>query len=469
MLIATMKPTGCEVLRPGVYAIRAAGRKPLVYAPLQGVVLQGNDALCGVFKECNAPAPEVLAGLGLTEHQFATFCMAPQEAQAYMEPRWPETFEPEAVTLFLTQACTMSCSYCYCHGGMGDSMPWERAKAALDLTIGNARRLKRHFTLNLHGGDVGACWPLFQTCVRYVEEQCGTALPYDISLGTNGLYNEEQVRYICEHTHSATLSIDGLPDEHDRYRRTVSGKPTAAAILKTVKIMEESGYRLSFRMTVTTGSVERLPESVEFLCANSAVKLIRAEPMYERGRAQDQALSSPDPWTFIRAFRRAREVAANHQRDLSYSGARVGDLSCSFCSYPNPTFGVTHDGNLTACYEVLHAADPLRDSFFYGSLECDGRLTVDWERVRRIRRTALELRNSCLNCYCAFSCAGGCAAKMLDGRSCSPADTARCIISRELTSDLLLELLEQPRSETAAQNGSCAGQPCRFHRPSGDC
>ena len=469
MLIATMKPTDCEVLRPGVYAVRAAGCKPVVYAPLQGVVLQGNEALCGVFKSRGTPAPEVLAGLGLTEHQFAAFCMAPQEAQAYLEPRWPETFEPASVTLFLTQACTMSCSYCYCHGGKGESMPWERAKAALDLAIGNARRLKRNFSLNLHGGDVGACWPLFQTCVRYVEEQCGTALAYDISLGTNGLYNEEQARYICTHTHSATVSIDGLPDVHDRYRRTVGGKPTAAAVLKTVKIMEASGYQLSFRMTVTAETVERLPESVEFLCANSAVKLIRAEPMYERGRAQDHAMLSPDPWAFIRAFRRASEVAASHQRTLSYSGARVGGLACSFCSYPNPTFGVTHDGNLTSCYEVLHAADPLRDSFFYGSLERDGRLTVDWERVRRIRRTALELRNGCLNCYCAFSCAGGCAAKMLEGRSGSPADPARCIISRELTSDLLIELLEQPGPERATQDSSCAGQPCRRHNSSGDC
>lgn len=469
LLIPTMQPTVYEMLRPGIYAIRAAGSKPLIYAPLQGIVLQGNDALCRIFKGCHSPPPEALAAIGLTEHQFATFCMAPQEAQAYLEPRWPETFEPTDVTLFLTQACTMSCSYCYCHGGKGSSMPWERAKAALDLAIGNARRLKRHFSLNLHGGDVGACWPLFQACVRYVEAQCGTALPYDISLGTNGLYSEEQVRYICEHTHSATVSIDGTPDVHDRYRRTVGGKPTAAAILKTVKIMERRGYRFSFRMTVTAESVDWLPESVDYLCANSAVKLIRAEPMYERGRAQDQALLSPDPWNFIRGFRRAREVAASYQRTLSYSGSRIGGLACSFCSYPNPTFGVTHDGNLTSCYEVLHTDDPLRDSFFYGLLECDGRLTVDWERVRRIRHGALELRNNCLNCFCAFSCAGGCAVKMMDGPSCSPADPARCIISRELTSDLLMELLDPSKPETAAAEGSRASLLCRRHKPVGDC
>lgn len=443
LLIPLMKPTTFKVLRPGIYAVRVAERKPIVYVPLQGVVLQGNDALCKIFEGHNTPAPKVLSELGLTENQFATFCKAPQEGQAYLEPRWPDTFEPTNVTLFLTQACTMSCSYCYCHGGRGNSMPWERAKAALDLTIENARRLKRNFSLNLHGGDVGACWPLFQACVGYVEKQCGTALPYNISLGTNGLYSEEQVRYICEHTQSATVSIDGPPEVHDRFRRTVSGKPTAIAILKTVKIMEETGYQFSFRMTVTAGAVERLPESVEFLCAKCAVKVIRAEPMYERGRAQDQALLSPDPWTFIRAFRQARKVAASHKRVLSYSGARVGGLACSFCSYPNPTFGVTHDGNLTSCYEVLHAADPLRDSFFYGSLECDGRLTLDWERVRRIRRGALELRNNCLNCFCAFSCAGGCAVKMLDRRSSRKTVSARCIISRELTSDLLMELVEQ--------------------------
>ena len=180
-------------------------------------------------------------------------------------------------------------------------------------------------------------------------------------------------------------------------------------------------------------------------------------------------MSSPDPWAFIRAFRKAREVAVHHQRDLSYSGARVGGLACSFCAYPNPTFGVTNDGNLTSCYEVLHADDPLRGVFFYGSLECDGRLTVDWERVRKIRRTTLELRNNCLSCFCAFSCAGGCAAKMLDGRSYRPAETARCIISREMTSDLLMELLEQPIPAMAAQNGSCAEQPCRRHGLHGDC
>ena len=127
----------------------------MVYAPLQGVVLQGNEALCRVFKGSDPPAPETLAALGLTENQFEAFCLTPQEAQAYLEPRWSETFEPTAVTLFLTQACTMSCSYCYCHGGKGGSMPWERAKAALDLAIGNALKVETQFQPE---SARGRCW-----------------------------------------------------------------------------------------------------------------------------------------------------------------------------------------------------------------------------------------------------------------------------------------------------------------------
>lgn len=441
-----------QILKPGVFLIEADGFRPVLFAPLQGLAMEVNQTYVQRF--CAALDGDVSSAgsLGLTPEILESFIQTPPRLAGRLDPKWSSAFEPTNVTVFLTHKCTMRCSYCYCHGGEGRDMPWPVFEHAVKFTADNARRLGRGMNFSVHGGDVGACWSLFQNGVAFAERICAEAgIPLQMTIGTNGFYSDEQARYVAEHVHSATLSVDGAPPVHDRYRQTVNGQPTLDRILRTARIFEEKGITYSVRMTVTDEAVSALPEGVDYICQNTQAKAIRAEPLYCRGRAATRHLRAPDPESFVDAFRKASQVARSHGRELSYSGARLIGVFGSFCSYPEPTFGVTPEGNLTCCYEILHPDDPLRDPFFFGKIAEDGsRMDVDPARVDAIRAWARNRRAECAGCFCVNSCAGDCAAKVMDGALPEDDVPKRCRITRALVYDMIRAVLsgENPNPRT---------------------
>jgi len=431
-----------ESLAPGVFVVSAGDAPLLLYVPLQGLVLEVNAEYITQFRRALAGDRAAAAVIGLSSEELARFSGVPEAMSSVLSPTWPGEFEPTSVTLFLTHKCTLRCTYCYCDGGVGRDMPWPVLERACRFTLENAKCLGRDLRVAFHGGDVGACWPLFVRAVEFIEEVAASVgVRHRFSIGTNGYYTAEQAAYLAAHIHDATVSIDGVASVHDACRVTASGGPSLERVLDTVRIFEREGVGYAIRMTVTAGSVERLVGSVAFLCQHTQACTIRAEPMYVRGRALALALMPPEPDEFVAAFREASAVARSFGRRLTYSGARIEAGAAAFCSYPRPTFGVTPDGDLTCCYEVLHPDDPLREEFFYGHIEPDGSaIVVDAARVDAIREGAARRRAGCAECLCVYSCAGDCAAK-IDGAGDRGPTRARCEITRTLVADLLRSAL----------------------------
>lgn len=448
-----------QVLSPNVFLISGGDSRFVLYAPLRGVIMEVNRAFVERFEKALRGDAEAAAALGLDLAVVEGFIQTPASARRQFEPEWPDAFEPTSVTVFLTHKCTLQCAYCYCHGGEGLDMPWPVFECATRFVLANAKKQGREFRLSYHGGDVGACWPLFVESVAFVERECAAAgVKPVLSLGTNGFYSAAQARYIAEHVGEATVSIDGAPDVHDACRATAAGGPSLARTLETVKVLDEHRVPYSVRMTVTDASLPALAGSVEFICRNTRAGTIRAEPLYSRGRAASSCLRPPEPEAFVAAFRAAHDVARRHGRLLAYSGARLTGVFGSFCSYPSPTFGVTPEGNLTCCYEVLHPGDPLRDPFFYGRIPPDGsRIDVDPQRVAAIRAWARQRRDACADCFCVPACAGDCAAKVMDGALPPDETPRRCRITRALVLDLIRAALAGEKLPVAAGSGRNEG------------
>ncbi|MDO8881197.1 MAG: radical SAM protein [Coriobacteriia bacterium] len=428
-----------QALGDTVFLVSRDGDRPLLYAPLQGLVLEANDAYVERFRAALGADEDAARAIGLEPETVADLARVPDEVRRTFDPVWPEVFEPTSVTLFLTHKCTLRCVYCYCEGGAGRDIDWPVLERAVRFALDNAKRLGRDARVAFHGGDVGACWPLFRRAVEFVEaESAAAGVKTSMSIGTNGFYTEEQAAYIAAHIASATVSIDGTPTVHDRSRITPGGGPSLATVLRSLAIFESEGLSYSIRMTVTAESLPALAESMAYLCENTHARTIRAEPLYARGRATVSHLQAPDPEAFVAAYRQARTVAERYGRQLTYSGARISGPAPAFCSFARPTFGVTPDGDLTCCYEILHPDDPLATEFFYGHIEPDGSaIVVDEEQVAAIRAGAKARRQGCAHCFCVYACAGDCAAKTIDSGRGDGESTGRCEITRALVYDML--------------------------------
>jgi len=449
-----------DALAPGVFAVVSDAGPPVLYAPLQGLVLEANTAYVDAFRRALGGDRAAARGVGLVPDELVRFSGVPGDVAALLDPVWPEEFAPTSVTLFLTHKCTLRCAYCYCEGGAGRDMPWPVLERAVRFALENAARAGRELRVAFHGGDVGACWPLFTRAVAFIEDLAADAgVRHRFSIGTNGYYGGDRAAFVAAHVHDATVSIDGMPAVHNACRVTPGGGPSLQRTLDSVRVFERDGLGYAIRMTVTAGSVASLPESVAFLCEHTQARTIRAEPMYVRGRAIASALMPPDPAEFVAAYRAASSVARRYGRRLTYSGARIEAGSSAFCSYPRPTFGVTPDGDLTCCYEVLHPEDPLRELFFYGHVERDGSgIEVDAGRVAAIRAMSVSRRAECATCFCVYACAGDCAAKTAGERVEEAArPRARCEITRSLVLDLLRDAL-------AGGSGTADTAPSRASR-----
>ena len=353
---------------------------------------------------------------------------------------------PTSITLFLTTACNLRCTYCYASAGdkPAKRMPLDVAKKGIDFVVANALRTGTDFIeLNFHGGGeptvnwqtlVGAYDHAWQLCQEHNIELVA-------SLATNGVIARPRLDWIVANMQGVSLSFDGLPEAHDRHRKTVSGRGSSDAVMATLRYFDNCAFPYGLRITVTRDQILQLPQSVEFVCSNFNPQTIQVEPSYQLGRWRDAP--SAETEGFIAAYREAQARAGKHGRRISFSGARLGTLSNHFCGVSQDSFGLSASGAVSACYEVFDETSENADTFIYGweSPKGDG-YRFDLERLNRLRGQAVQHRDYCNGCFAKWSCGGDCYNKAITATGTKEfAGSDRCHIIRELTKDQILQAI----------------------------
>ncbi|MBU1170467.1 MAG: radical SAM protein [Proteobacteria bacterium] len=436
-----------ECLGKDIFALVLEDNRELIYAPLIGMALIVNTSYRKLLVRALQGDIKARHDLGLDHDTVLSLGSSQFHLNNPVnESPLPDPLEPSPLTLFLTNTCTMRCRYCYAGDAKARTMPKRMVENMIERAVTQTCRIGKsdHFALNIHGRDVGACWPLFVHTMEFAKGICHEkGLKLQTTMGTNAVYNQKQIEYIAANITGATVSIDGTPKVHDAYRILAHGGPSSKKVLRTLSEFDRLGFNYSVRMTVLEDTVEDLPESVAFVLAHTRAKKIKVEPLYMRGHALHSCLRPPEPHRFVEFFIKAQGLAHKKNVELSYSGARSGIVTKTFCSACQPIFGVTPEGYLTACYEVLDHHDPLSDYFIYGQYDPakDG-LTVQRDVVTKLRKATSDRLESCGDCFCKWSCGGDCPAKfLLTQTSDSDSIPDRCIITRALTKHQVLSSL----------------------------
>jgi uncharacterized protein len=439
-----------------VFSIPRSGDRHFLYAPLRHCVADVNaDAVNAVARYLD----KGIASLSETEKavvgslEKAGFFAGP----APRPPIFPKdyVFRPHEVTLFLTSRCNLRCRYCYADAGhKAVDMPWETAKAAIDLVSRNAGLLgQRAFRVGFHGGgEPTVAWRMMTRCVEYALERADAmGLEAEICAATNGLIGESQREYISRHFKSVNVSLDGPADIQDRNRPKAGGGGSYPEVSETLRHFSESGLHFGVRSTITAESVERLREIVETLHAEFDLAYLHLEPVWECGRCLTSGERPPDDGSFVRNFleaaRRGRELGI----DVTYSGARLDMLTSKFCAAPGDGFSVLPEGGVSSCFEVTEADDPRAAVFHYGRYDPESEaFSFDEDRLAALAELSVENIDFCGDCFCKWHCAGDCLAKAL-GESGSGAHngSSRCEINRALTLAGLEELVGSRGSKEA--------------------
>jgi len=183
-------------------------------------------------------------------------------------------YDPFGLVLMVNHACNLRCTYCYNGRKFNRCMPLGIALKALDRAV---RSLAAGGTLELgfFGGE-----PLLEAgLIRQVLHHARLRAASDgfqlaAYVTTNGTAADPEAdELLGDPGLAVSISVDGLPDIHDRHRRYADGLATSADVLATCLALLEAGKPFTAVMTVRPDTVRELPENLRFLRA-LGVKLV---------------------------------------------------------------------------------------------------------------------------------------------------------------------------------------------------
>ena len=378
---------------------------------------------------------------------------SPTDADAFLErigffepdPLLPAApageFRPTTAVLLMTNECQLRCTYCYAAAGEGTAQALDPSvgRTAIDhvcqVAVEDGRDL---FEVSLHGGgEPTRAWASLQECVAYARTK---ELPAWVTMTSNAIWSRRQLDWITENLDGLTISVDGAPQTQDRQRPFVTGRGSSGVVLRNLAELDRRGFPYAIRMTAIP-PWDQLPGNVRFLCESTACRTIHVEPAFNTVRGGRPAPTPADCRAFAGAFLQAFLVARAADRQLAYSGARVGSVATTFCTAPYGALIVSAQGHLVTCYEVTGATHPLTPISTIGHI-ADGTVTVDAARRGRLHSMLADRRSQCTDCWCYRTCAGDCYARAFSaGDKGHLAYGPRCEMNRDITRSLLLALI----------------------------
>ena len=172
-----------------------------------------------------------------------------------------------------TLECNLACSYCYEGNGKNHQYPnickinadFESALDKIEKFI-DALYVRNQGAVTKiiwHGGE-----PTLINCDlldKIMQRQKDKGHDIYWSMQSNGtLMTERYIEILKKHNVSVGISIDGLKEQHDKYRKMKNGNPTFDIIIKNIRRLQEKEVKCSALITITDKNVEHLIEIYDY-------------------------------------------------------------------------------------------------------------------------------------------------------------------------------------------------------------
>jgi uncharacterized protein len=437
----------------------------ILYRPLLGLAFLGNQAMVDLAKSlAQDPTRPVSEEIHSFLEKIGFLCPDPAPPQ----PPASGGFSPISLALLMTNQCQLRCTYCYAAAGAFPTqhLSLETGYAAIDYTYENLKRLNYpKFHISLHGGGEPTFpWKTMRALVAYAKEK---PIPTEFSLTSNGVWTKQQTQWIIAYIGSVGISMDGSPQTQDRQRPMVSGKGSSSRVMQTLREMEVNHRSYGLRLTAVP-PFDRLIEDIRFLCENTGCNQMQVEAAFNTRRGEEGQPELEEGLKFLQAFFAAQRLAEQYGRTLRCAGSEVDKISSVPCGSLFNTLVVTPQNNLVACFEVVNDSHPLAELATIGWITPQG-VEVNEEARARLRQKITEWRASCRDCYCYWSCAGGCLTRFF---SSDPNDYLKhgvyCELNRTLQREMLLKHIAAGDGLWKRNSGtgiSHPGEPYATHPP----
>lgn len=291
--VTTSGPAPCAsrnatpILSAELFIILLEADRYLIYAPLRRAAFVGNARAVNFLADLQAgtfdPGADPNGALTELLRQLEILDAGPEPLPV---TEWSGAPQPTTVTLFMTTACNLHCTYCYASAGDKPAtfMSLEIATRGIDFVAANAvkRGLPTFEVLYHGGGETTVNWRVMTESVAYANATADRlGLRVNTAAATNGVLTDEQIDWIVTYLNGMSVSFDGLPEAHDRHRLTILGQGSSTQVMHTLRRFDRAQFPYGIRVTVTADQIARLPESIDFICAQFTPTHIQVEPSYQ--------------------------------------------------------------------------------------------------------------------------------------------------------------------------------------------
>jgi len=397
--------------------------------------------------------------------------------------QWSEAaFSPECLTLYMNNACNLSCAYCYAdpvrypilaaiarQGGAAvrqGRLGMEVIGVAAELVARNCMQKGCRFCVVFHGGGEPTLDQERVDGALGLVERAAAAHGVELFryVATNGVMSEKKAAWLARRFDLVGLSCDGPADIQDEQRPLWSGGATAQSVEQTARILQAEGQKVHVRVTVTRESMRRQAEIAEYVCEKLKPEEIHLEPVYKGGRADvGMGLGPLEVTDFLDHFLEARRKAQGYGATLMYAGCRLDQVHGPYCNVLREVLNLVPGGVATACFKVTDGKQARARGMSVGAWEGQsGRFVIDHDRVRELRRRLVSPPIQCQDCFNQFHCARECP----DSCSLSTGSVAkessagfRCQVQKGIAAATLQEVAAAVWSRVASrgENGSGYG------------
>jgi uncharacterized protein len=394
-----------------------------------------------MIRQIGAISPAMPEARRLQDH-------ARQSARQWKNHYGVKAFKPLCLTLYTSQLCNLKCSYCFSQDDFHPESDLDLAfirQAAEEVAV-NCKQAKAPFTLVIHGGGEPTLDARLPEILAAVDE---TADRYGIGsfkyLATNGVMPEETARWAVQAFDQVGLSCDGPPDIQATHRPLKNGRSSVEQVERTAAVIRGSGKPLYIRATITSQTIDRMPEIAAYLCGVLQAREVRVEPVFQGGRTRlEDAIPSDQAERFCSAFLEARRVAAMYGSRWSSTGSRPGENHGRYCQVFRNVLQLVPGNGVSACFKVGTDPQAQTTGLDIRKRATDG-FAVDIDRVHALQTNLSKEDPACETCFNRYHCARGCPDHCpadLHRQVHSAAGDLRCTVNRMLTSALLQERAE---------------------------
>jgi sulfatase maturation enzyme AslB (radical SAM superfamily) len=339
-------------------------------------------------------------------------------------------FEPECLTLYLSNRCNLGCSYCYA-APVDASRARKRLRmypgeetsaefpilsepvicAAARLVARNCVSKTKPLTLVIHGGGEPTMhWSLLERVRVHIDQIAQDhGIPVWTYIATHGLLPEDRARWLATHFSLIGLSCDGPPDVQNASRPTAGGAPTAEVVERTARVFSDLGASFDVRATVTMANVRRQSEILAYICERLKPRTVRFEPAYNGRHTSPTGFQPEHAEEFVECFLDACDLARRRGWDLQVSGVRLDEIHGPYCNPLREVLQLTPDGVATACFLSTGGGEPEDAVMALGRLDpATGEYEIDQRRAAELRRRAARVPARCEACVNVYHCARDC-------------------------------------------------------------